>query len=195
MKLNFKQQNGYVLLLAVILVSIILSMTIGIANVSLKQLYFTKTAKESHLAFFVADTGGECALYHYKYGTGVFDGNPATFDCGGNNFSITPDPLTGAYNFKIDSGKACADVTVSTDAVGNTLIQSKGYNVTCSVLSTNPNQPRQVERTLEYCFEATPGSCVSSSSSYLPGLTSGSGLVGTMPIGTTSVVTPRRLSQ
>ncbi len=57
-------RDGFVLLFAIIAVSIILSITMGMLAVSYKQVTLTTSARDSNYAFNAADTGVECGLYY-----------------------------------------------------------------------------------------------------------------------------------
>jgi hypothetical protein len=165
-KLN--KQNGFVMLFSIVLASIILSVTLGLTNISLKELNFNTSAKDSNDAFFAADTGAECALYYDLIGTQSFFGivNPigqpgttvSTY-CAGtsinlNNGSTIPDPV-GPWTFYVyplgENGKACAVVTVSkTTNPDTTSIVSLGYNTGGDTSSDcTSSVPNRVERRIE----------------------------------------------
>lgn len=56
-------KNGSVLILALIMASILLSVGMGISNIALKEIKLSSIGNESGKAFYMADTGAECALY------------------------------------------------------------------------------------------------------------------------------------
>lgn len=152
---------GFVMLFAVVLSSIILAVTLGLANISLKEINFTTSAKNTNDAFFAADTGAECALYYDLVGTssafGVPDVPPPDTFCAGNpvdlaNGAGTPASPWVFYLHPLGTlGKACAVVSLSRDTATPpiTTIVSKGYDAggdTPDCTSTNPNR---VERQIE----------------------------------------------
>jgi len=166
---NFKNNRGFVMLFAVVLSSIILAVTLGVANVTLKELNFTTSARATNDAFFAADTGAECALYYDIVGTsgptglvnpfGVPSTDVNTF-CGGtavdlNNGSGTQASPWTFFLYPLGStGSACARVSLwrdtSTPVV--THIISRGYSdggdTSSDCTSTNPNRvERQIELT------------------------------------------------
>ncbi len=161
------KKSGFVMLFSIILASIILSVTLGLTNISLKELNFNTSAKDSNDAFFAADTGAECALYYDLIGTQSFFGivNPigqpgtavSTY-CAGtainlNNGSSVPDPV-GPWTFYVyplgESGKACAIVTVSkTTNPDATSIVSKGYSTGGDTSDCTSSVPNRVERQVE----------------------------------------------
>ena len=58
-----KSKKGSVLILALIMASILLSVGMGISNIALKEIKLSSIGNESGKAFYMADTGAECALY------------------------------------------------------------------------------------------------------------------------------------
>ncbi len=60
-----KKQNkkGFALLFTVLIVSLILSIAIGIANLTLKQAMLSNLVKDSQAAFYQADSAVECGIY------------------------------------------------------------------------------------------------------------------------------------
>lgn len=174
MKNILKNKNGYTLLFAVIVSSIVLSVGISILNISRKEFKLAVASRDSVSAFYAADTGFECALNQDNYfATSSTAGIAITCV----NQSITMFPTfpnaspglsdgPGMFTFDLRMGptsKACANVTVlkyykldtALDSlVPATTIESRGYNVgwntgnnTCSV-----NSPNRVERAIRYTF-------------------------------------------
>lgn len=140
--INIKKNkdSGFVLLFVVVLSSIILSIALGIADIAYKEFTFSTSAKNTNEAFFAADTGIECALYHDQSGTTSAFGQPVVVGseptCAGNIIDIddSETPPLSSWTFRVlelgVSNKACAIVTVNKDSVaGTTEIISKGYNV------------------------------------------------------------------
>lgn len=60
-KLEFK--NGFVILIAIVISSLLISIGVFMANVAYKELLLSMSAKSTQTAFFAADTAIECALY------------------------------------------------------------------------------------------------------------------------------------
>ena len=137
-KYSNKSNDGYAILFTVLVVSLVLAMALGIANVSYTESVFSTQARDSHIAFFAADTGLECGLYFERMnGSQFYTGNSfnttdtASFACSNDNTnqpilitaSPTPpnqttDPIV--FNF-VDSnntpgipvGNGCASLTVT----------------------------------------------------------------------------------
>jgi len=162
-KQNNKQERGFVILFAVVLTSIILAITLGLAEISFREVVFSSTGPESNEAFFAADTGAECALYYDFQGTKSFFGiNPSSVDslvatavanCAGVALDLHQGTAVGPWVFYLPNlgaeREACAKVTVTkTFSPDTTSIISEGYNIgegtDCASTST-----RRVERRLE----------------------------------------------
>ncbi|MEY4602265.1 MAG: hypothetical protein RL292_206 [Candidatus Parcubacteria bacterium] len=125
-------QSGYALFTSILLTGTLIIIAYATTNFSLKQLLLTTSGAESHAAFYVADSGVECAMYwDIKNGaTSAFDASApsASVACGGVSNTVTSGG--GVSTFQLPVGSSCAVVTV-TKSGGNTTIESKGYN-TCS---------------------------------------------------------------
>lgn len=137
---KLKRSRGFVILFAVVLSAIILSITMGVANITIKEAKFSTSAKDTNYAFFAADTGIECALVNDKTPTSFpLPGaiTPFTIDCksdtptldGGGNV----DDRTYTFHVSgLGDGKNCAEVTVRKYKSGTdtlTDVVSKGYNL------------------------------------------------------------------
>jgi Tfp pilus assembly protein PilX len=58
-----KQEEGFTLILAIFLSTIVLTITLSMMSILYKQLVLSTADRESQIAFFAADTGMECAYY------------------------------------------------------------------------------------------------------------------------------------
>ncbi len=167
MKINFKNNKGFSLFIALTASSALLLVAFVVSNIVTKGLEFANTSRDSQIAFFAADAGVECALYWdvildpSKFATST-SGSPIV--CAMTNMetgvSIIPGTTTAtliggggsgnptsAFGFVMDQGAnpsdACVIVTVNKQYVGPNLvttISSYGYN-TCDL-----NVLRRVER-------------------------------------------------
>ncbi len=150
---KIKKNKGFVILFVVMISSIILAITISVANISFKEIKFSTSAKDTNDAFFAADTGAECALFYDKLSENKFptEGPAQIITCA--NISITPTFSAGVYNFIIanlgSTGQSCVKVTVD-KSVSPTVIISKGYNV--GDASCNSSSSSRVERQLELSY-------------------------------------------
>ncbi len=153
-------QQGFILLFASLIASVLLTIGIGISTIVLKELRLSSIGRESQIAFFAADTGIECALYWNEIGHGdVFKTSAGTgsFNCAGQSvLAGTNNPASSDHANMIIGGQAlshfgispisvlddsCVDVTVEKRDVGSTIIIAHGYNACVS-------DDRRVERAL-----------------------------------------------
>ena len=58
-----KKNQGFALLMAVIVTGTLLLIVYALSNISLKELILTHAGRESQIAFYAADTGVECAMF------------------------------------------------------------------------------------------------------------------------------------
>ncbi|TSC57055.1 MAG: hypothetical protein Greene041679_483 [Parcubacteria group bacterium Greene0416_79] len=152
--------RGFTLLLAVLMGSLLFSMGLAIANLTLKELTLSSAARESEKAFYAADSGTECALYwdiQRKAFQGAAKGERSSISCNGtSDIKVTPvsanDPKNPKeYTFRLPLSQvatfACADVRVIKDKDHTskeiTVIESRGRN-DCE----DTDNPGRVERAL-----------------------------------------------
>lgn len=141
-KYSNNQKQGITLLIAILVASVMLAVGIGVYQRTYKSITFSSYWEQSQIAFSAADAGLECALFN--------DLHPllGSVNCFGSSGIGVPGWIpgspgwtpgnTGAFWVNTPSG-GCVKVTITVGVT--TLIESRGYNVSCS--STNP---RQVER-------------------------------------------------
>ncbi len=182
MKNNFHRQNGkkgMALLIAVIASSALLLASIAISDIAFKQQIISYSGRESKVAFYAADAGLECALYHDLKvddffpipGSSLLTAFQGGLNCAGLG-SITPtpsvdidDPRTTSFSYSMPdpsgiSGATCVFVQVTKRSTGipaspiETIITSRGYNTTCNSIGDDgvliiEAGSRNVERALE----------------------------------------------
>jgi type II secretory pathway pseudopilin PulG len=74
-KISIKYENlqkGFTLLFSTLVASLVLMIALAIANISLQQFSLSSAARESQLAFYLADTGIDCAQYYDRKSPGGF---------------------------------------------------------------------------------------------------------------------------
>lgn len=136
--------SGFVILFAVTLSAILLAIALGVANIALKEVKFSTSAKDTNNAFFAADTGIEKALFEDKSSTspteeGEIHASFFVANLGSENFSCANVGITKTTTMNADSSLS----TVTT-------IISKGYNIgNESCTSTNPDR---VEREIKVSY-------------------------------------------
>jgi len=128
--------QGFVILFSVLIASSILLVGFGIYSTSYKSTILSSVARESHTAFYAADTGVECVLWAMTEFSG--GSPPATIKCVDNYISVLPASLSPQgdiiITFPIPDGRSCARVMVNpnySDPNGTTMlrIHSRGYNI------------------------------------------------------------------
>lgn len=173
-KIFLSSKKGFVLLFAVVLVSIILAISLGVSNIALKEVNFSVSARATNDAFYAADTGVECALYYLRNTVPSFTGESEAFgiptelvltQCNDMDVALNQDEngnetSSGPWVFNLtslgDSQNACALVKVIKDikVTNTTTIISKGYNIghisnSEGIPNCDSNNPNQIERVIE----------------------------------------------
>lgn len=135
-----EKNRGFVILFAVTLSAILLSIALGVANISLKEIKFGTSAKDTNNAFFAADTGIEKVLFNDRSSGSSYVPAPGTIQ----SWEVI---ILGLGS----DGESCAKVSIEKDnsvpPLTKTTIISRGYNIgndTCS--SSNPDR---IEREIE----------------------------------------------
>jgi Tfp pilus assembly protein PilX len=148
-KFNFKK-NGYALYTAIIVTALFLIISYSVVNLSVRQLALSTLGSESHIAFYNADSGLECAMFwDIKNGfiSSFSTTTSSSISCNGQNITtgsqtVSTNPTQssrigggGSSNptsiFQVNLTKGCAIVSVTKNTNGTTLIESRGYNL-CS---------------------------------------------------------------
>lgn len=165
------REKGFILLLAMLIISIVLAISFGIYALSIKEVILASYAKESVKAFGAADRGVECAVYWdrvheaYTKNMTIFatSSASATLSAGdtddihcqdihigkvsdsGWNVSKTATAATTTFRLS-DGDGTCADTIVAKFGAHTTVV-SNGYN-TCNV-----NNPRRIQRTIQVSYD------------------------------------------
>jgi len=156
---NFRQRRtGFTLLLSLIVVSILLSIGLGIFEVIMREIRISSIGRESQIAFYAANAGAECAFYwdlttdafaqDTNITCGDFYGSKATTDSDGNKiFSFNLGTGSGSFD------KVCVEVKVDKSEVlttGITTVESRGSNMVC-----NGSSPIKVQRAIRLNIKKT----------------------------------------
>ncbi len=153
---NFSQdKRGFTLLVAMIMTSVILAISLSLLNISYKQVLLSSTARQSQYAFYAADSALECALY-WDQKQNSFDptteSSSGTITCEGKSVpysavitgGATPNSVT---YFSIPCASGAGYISSSTiyknKPIGINTIDSLGYN---SCNNTNPNRVERGEK-------------------------------------------------
>jgi hypothetical protein len=153
-----KHTKGFVLLIAIIFMSVMLSFALALGALSYKQQLLTASAIESHYAFYAADAALECVLYadqrlnNFAHVLHSAVSPPALVLCSDTlatreGYSYTGTQLIDVQRFSLNAGTRCADVTVDKRSSGETFLYAQGYNVSCTSVEDSA-QARIVSRGL-----------------------------------------------
>lgn len=158
-------KRGYALIIAIIVMSVMLSFGLSLGSLAYKQQTLSSGARESQYAFYAADAGLECALYTdeqlngFSYADHYNNTPPQPIVC--NNVASTqlqyiPDPSQTNQSItvvdRVTIGpNLCADVTVykkpPVSGQITTSIYVQGYDASCAAVTT-PGGTRIVNRGL-----------------------------------------------
>ena len=151
---------------AILLATVILTIGIAVLDISVRQVKFAGSGRDSSLAFYSADAALECALYQDMISGDFKDDhigtNGSTMKC--DNLAISnrvvncSDPVqnkTCTWSIEINfSGDTCAQVLITKDfdvsgIITSTTVRASGYNTTCP--SSGPSSKR-LERGLQASY-------------------------------------------
>lgn len=146
---TYNKQKGFTLFIAMVVTGTLLIVASGIINLAVKQAFISSSARESQHAFYAADSGMECAIYwDVKNASGYSAFSTSTssqINCN-NQVMTVGGVVSSSFSFNFDPDPYCTIVTVTKNANGSTLIESKGYN-TCSGSTS-----RRVERAVRVTY-------------------------------------------
>lgn len=161
-----RKQKGFVLLFTAVLSAVVLTVALGTANIAYKEISFSTSAKDTNEAFFAADVGAECALFHDRAGSSAFPplgGGSLTIDCNGSSIGVT-EYGTGrevvTWDFFIENlgneGDGCVNVRIEKNsATREAIITSKGYSageIPQNEINACVGSKNGVERELELIY-------------------------------------------
>ena len=120
-----KHKQGFTLLYAVVVTSILLASALSIISIALRELALSTSSRDSQYAFYVANTGLECAMYWDKAGAAESEdvGDPPIPGVAEFPIFVSPDGSDGispAYNgpfevYCLGGTGAAADIRGGTD--------------------------------------------------------------------------------
>lgn len=153
---------GFTLLIASLIGSILLTLAIFMTSIAQKEVLLSTLGRDSQYAFYAADAGAECALY-WDF-RGAFDPNTATHipECSGQVVgeyipsisTDTSDLVVGGQGYGVPStitfeqNNRCVItdiVKLQVNGADQTVINSRGYNLPCTIT----DNPRRLERAIE----------------------------------------------
>ncbi|MDH5442211.1 MAG: hypothetical protein OEX08_01245 [Candidatus Nomurabacteria bacterium] len=150
--MKYKNNNqGFVILFAVLISSLILMIGFGIFSISSKEQIITSTARDAQIAFYAADSGLECVLFYEFQRTG-FGRVGNSVDCGaGSGF---PSQNNSLFEFDISYSavnNSCAKIYLETSDPDFTTVISRGFN-SCDGTTPDIGDPALVERAIQVTF-------------------------------------------
>ena len=146
------RDKGFALLYASLISALLLSLTLSIGFIVMKDIRLSSISRESQKAFYAADAAAECALY-WDFRKEKFNPSVATTSgvtCSGQDIATPAHELSGAdadgtpgvggsnpTKFQYDvGGNYCAKVFVFKSATApKTVIEARGYNTKCGETS------------------------------------------------------------
>lgn len=156
-----KQDKGFIILLAVVLTSVILAITVGISSIAYREIVLSRTATDAQASFSSADSGAECALLNdVKVIPSLFSVLSPTISCQSTDIDVeySSDAIGDYAGFSFSSPSGCSNVRVYKNLlidvgdeldVSFTQVDSRGYNVACAVVEDEPESLRITERLIQ----------------------------------------------
>lgn len=160
-------QKGFVILLAIVISASILMIGAGIFGSAFKETILASTSTESQVAFFVADTGMECALYTEFIDAGVWErcaGEVIQGSVSTSNNCVAGSTTLCSYEFtyQLPGTPGCGKVSVERNTAqtgqsggDGTSIIARGYNFCIErggQFLPDTNNSTLVERRLEVWY-------------------------------------------
>lgn len=106
MEIKTTPQQGFALLMTLIVVGVVLSIGLSVLELSLKQVRLSTNARNSEIAFHAANAGMECSRYWRRTASTSME----------NGLSFTPDCFSGTLsNYSDEDATAVSGVTVAGD--------------------------------------------------------------------------------
>ena len=173
-KFMIKRNNeGYALLFAVILASVVLAIAAFILGISRKEFILASASKDSMISIYAADSGIQCmadAIFNQSFAT-----TSTSYTCDGGSYTASFSQVAPSYvdsTMKLSTGDAvyqatltnigfnqgCVSIVVtngydSTDLSHKTIIDSSGYNVGNASTCPDSNNPRLEQRTIRLIYK------------------------------------------
>ena len=143
---NLAPSNGFTLMLAVLVASLLMSLGLSMFNIAQKEIILSTVGRDSQFAFYAADAGSECALY-WDF-LGAFSVGTTTAACAGSSLGTVPAiPDGGTFNFEFDiDNRYCSVIIINKNSsFPNTEIIARGYNTRCSDTTSRRRLEREVK--------------------------------------------------
>ena len=165
MKKDNLNNDGFVLLYAVLVTMVVVTVGVLMINIVTRQIVLSSVARNSQVAFYAANAGVECVTYWNSQKLFGFDTETENggsifiapteqidFACGDSNISISNTSISGGYKYRWSflAKNGCVDVEVNMNNDGtNFLVKAEGYNSDLDGLKCKTaNIGRLVQRTI-----------------------------------------------
>jgi len=134
--------RGFAILFTLLIVSITLSISLGVYNLLIGEIILSGTGRDSQLAFYAADAGVECALYWDIQQSAFSTSTPNNITCVGQTKTVGGG-LSSTFSLALENG-SCVSITVEKSQTLTT-VTAQGQN-TCE------SNPRTVQRGLRVTY-------------------------------------------
>lgn len=149
-----KEPRGFTLLIAVVLSSVIVSVSMALLDITYKQVTLASAAAQSQYAFYNADTALECALYFdqksnaFDYYLPIASSAITCAELPIQDYVISQSGGVKSTTFTLlcADGGSRGNVTVTKSSTGATSLFANGYN-TCTA-----SDVRRVERGIKATY-------------------------------------------
>jgi hypothetical protein len=99
-----KKQSGFALLITILVLGVVVAVTLGMVELSLKQLKLSVDSTASEIAFYAANAGLECARYVRRIESDALEtGRDITVDCFGSSNSVSREGSLGFVTSPLNS--------------------------------------------------------------------------------------------
>lgn len=137
-------------MIVLLLISIVLVVGLGVFDIILGEIILSIAGRESQKSFYAADSGIECALY-WDLKQLSFNSSSYTINCAGKEIQGNIVASTTTFDLTFDNN-ACARVTVDKANPPQTILTSRGYNISGESGLCDSNSSKKVERAMRNTY-------------------------------------------
>jgi hypothetical protein len=102
MLVHNKKEKGFALLMALVVVSVVISISLSVLDLTIKQLRLSTNSKDSEVAFSAANAGLECARYWREFSASQIESG-ATISPAPTCFGASPNTAVSIQNHTASS--------------------------------------------------------------------------------------------
>ena len=146
------KSRGFTLLIAVVIASVATAIGFALATLAYKEVILAVAGKQSHIAFYAANSALECGLYWDEQQNAFDFTNPLpSIACAGQSVPITTISHAGgervmSVELSFEGGVSCGRLEIHKASSGATTLYALGYN-TC-----DQSAPNRIERGLKASY-------------------------------------------